>query len=75
MTQQQRLPQRFAFSNRNGSYFGVCFPFPDGRWRIDTQRGGFGSFDDDPWEILGGIIGHCTEFAWIDNDFGWASQD
>ena len=40
-------------------------------WRI---RAGVGSasFESDPWEILGQVIGgNVAEFVWIDNDYGW----
>ena len=31
----------------------------------------FGSFTDDPWEIVGHILGEVAAFEWIDNDFDW----
>ena len=29
------------------------------------------SFDDDPWEAMGQVIGDAAAFRWVDNDHGW----
>lgn len=67
----ERLPQRFRYRKYgcNGWDFGVCLPM--GEMWIVNAGSGFGSFDDDPWEIIGHIIGDTEAFEWIDNDFGW----
>lgn len=66
-----RLPQRFKYRKPGCREwdFGVCYPMGK-RWRIQCGAG-FSSFEEDPWEDLGQIIGDVTEFHWIDNDFGW----
>lgn len=67
----ERLPQRFRYRKPscNGWDFGVVYPMGK-RWHINAGAG-FGSFESDPWEILGHIIGDVDEFQWIDNDYGW----
>ena len=69
------IPQRFRFrANAADQWrFGVCLPVGDGRsrwWHVRTQRG-FAYFTEDPWEVLGHVIGDVDEFQWIDNDYGW----
>lgn len=71
MQTKERLPQRFRYQKQgcDGWDFGVCFPMGQ-RWSVQAGAG-FGSFDNDPWEILGHIIGDVQSFFWIDNDCGW----
>ena len=66
-----RLPQRFQYRKTSCSdfEFGVCYPMGK-RWRVDVGSG-FGTFDDDPWEVLGQVLGDIEEFRWIDRDYGW----
>lgn len=78
MTQiiKDRIPQRFRYRKTAGDpwRFGVAVPHPTDppTWRIECLTGcGFGGFTDDPWEILGHIIGDVAKFEWIDNDHGW----
>jgi len=70
-----RIPQRFrvSYKHKPGWTFGYCYPIDCDQWQICVESGsGFASFDDDPWEILGQIIGGDVEsFQWIDNDCGW----
>lgn len=71
----ERRPQRFRFRDSKTSNwrFGVCTPVENGRWFAEVLLSkGFGSFDDEPWEVLGQILGAIEAFEWIDNDFGWA---
>jgi hypothetical protein len=69
---QDRLPQRFRYRvpGRNEWDFGVCFPVYK-RWQIQTGDC-VGSFESDPWEMLGHILGDVEAFQWIDNGFGWS---
>jgi hypothetical protein len=66
-----RFPQRFKYRKPlcSGFDFGVCYPMGK-RWRVDVGFG-HGTFDTDPWESLGQILGEVEEFAWIDNDHNW----
>ena len=75
---QDRRPQRFRYRKRPGGIwqFGACFPVEDAGtawWWIRTLTG-HASFDDDPWEVLGHVIGYVTDFEWIDHDYGWAGD-
>lgn len=74
--QGDAFPQRFRYRKTADSRwkFGVAVPHPTDppTWRIECLNSrGSGGFDDDPWEILGHIIGDVAEFEWIDNDLGW----
>lgn len=68
---RERLPQRFRYrkSGCNGWDFGVCIPRGN-LWSVQAGAG-FGSFEADPWEIVGHIIGDVEAFEWIDNDYSW----
>jgi hypothetical protein len=67
-----RPPQRFKYRDRGGIswQFGACFPVGGARWQIIAGKG-FSLFDEDPWEIMGQILGDIEAFEWIDNDLGW----
>lgn len=66
-----KLPQRFRFLKNGEWKYGVCYSFA-AQWRIMLFISAyFGSFDDDPWETMGQIIGDVERFEWIDNDYGW----
>jgi hypothetical protein len=71
----ERLPQRFRYRKPgcnyryNGWDYGVCNPCGDG-WESKSELGD-AWFGDDPWEVLGQILGDVEAFEWIDNDFGW----
>lgn len=71
----ERLPQRFRFreASRSGWEYGVCFPTATGHWRVSCGVG-FGMFRDDPWELLGSILGDVAAMEWIDNDFNWPGE-
>lgn len=71
---KERLPQRFCYRKAgcNGWDYGVCLPVGD-LWSVQAGAG-FGSFEDDPWEIVGHIIGDVEAFEWIDNDFDWEGR-
>jgi len=73
-TIQERLPQRFRYRKHgcNRWDFGVCLP-REKSWSVQAGAG-FGSFTDDPWEILGHILGDVAAFEWIDNDYGWEER-
>ena len=73
-----RVPQRFAYWVRPGQYFyGCCFPQVDTRgrflyWYIREECGGFATFNDNPWETMGQVIGDdVAGLHWIDNEYGW----
>lgn len=73
--QDYRLPQRFQYRrNGNGQWKnGVCMPVVYGGhhcWLIRAENG-FSSFDDDPWEAMGSVLGDVSGFRWLDNDYGW----
>lgn len=76
MAERIRLPQRFQWMERNGGPWlnGIVVPSSDvdlgERWHI-RSHGMFGSFDDDPWEVMGQILGDIADLRWIDNDYGW----
>ena len=70
-----RLPQRFMYREKHEHpwKFGITIPHSHGEsewWTIKCQCG-FSSFEEDPWEVLGGIIGDVACFQWIDNDHEW----
>lgn len=71
----ERLPQRFRWkeSGINAWRYGVCTPGTT-CWFVRASAAGHGSFDNDPWESLGHIIGDVESFEWIDNDFGWSGK-
>lgn len=75
MTDTIRLPQRFQYRSNSSERWrdGVCFPMECHGVRYWSIRAGagHGSFDDDPWEMVGRIIGDVSHFRWIDNDYGW----
>jgi len=70
-TSRERLPQRFRYRKPGciGWDFGVCTPWSK-KWSV-MGFAGICSFESDPWEVLGHIIGDVEAFEWIDNDFGW----
>jgi hypothetical protein len=43
----------------------------DDLWSIRAENG-FGCFEDDPWEMMGHVIGDAAGFRWIDNDYDWS---
>lgn len=72
-------PQRFRWRTRGYVRwkYGCCVHLPTcGRWTIHT----FGledelTFETDPWEAMGHVIGDASKFEWIDNDLKWAGND
>jgi hypothetical protein len=68
-----RLPQRFQWKTRlDGPWLnGMAIPV-NGRklWRIHAGPG-HGTFFEDPWEIMGAILGDAPGFRWLDNDYEW----
>lgn len=72
---RDRLPQRFQWKDTHDSNWrnGVVMPCEDPAdelWSIRAGHG-FGSFQDEPWEVMGHIIGDAAAFRWIDNDYQW----
>lgn len=70
----ERLPQRFRYRKHGQDYwqYGVVMP---GQFSWHIQAGcGHGSFDGNPWEMIGKIIGDLQEFQWLDNDYGWTGD-
>lgn len=69
-----RLPQRFRYRKTPTAAwtYGIVMPGKS-LWHIQAGYG-HGSFEDDPWEMMGMIIGNPQEFQWIDNDYGWAGD-
>lgn len=67
----ERVPQRFKYRSYPAApwKYGVCMP-RESLWQIYAERG-HGSFSDDPWDVLGHIIGDAANVEWLDNDFGW----
>jgi hypothetical protein len=69
-----RMPQRFRWKTQNDGDWKYGVVLPGGKvWHIRAGHG-HGSFMDDPWEIMGHIIGDIAEFEWIDNDCGWTGD-
>jgi hypothetical protein len=69
----ERLPQRFTWRDSDEWHFGVCIPMVAVNveyWQIIAGKGHC-SFDSDPWETMGHVIGDGKQFRWIDNDFNW----
>jgi hypothetical protein len=72
----ERLPQRFTWRDNGEWHFGVCMPMVAVNveyWQIIAGKGQ-GSFDSNPWESMGHVIGD-GEFRWIDNDFNWEPRE
>jgi hypothetical protein len=72
----EKLPQRFAWRDDGEWHFGVCIPMVAVNveyWQIIAGKGQ-GSFDSNPWESMGHVIGD-GEFRWIDNDFNWEPRE
>lgn len=69
-----KLPQRFRWRDKGQSHWrwGVVMPGAL-MWHISAGFG-HGSFDDDPWDMMGKIIGDVDEFQWLDNDYGWSGD-
>lgn len=74
MKVKERLPQRFRWKDQLSEswQYGVIMPGPR-LWFIRCGVG-HGSFRDDPWEILGTILGDAYAFEWIDNEHGWHGE-
>ena len=77
----ERLPQRFQYQVIRGGDWthGMMIPAKHedtdrNFWWVVFANGTCGSFESDPWETLGHIIGDVDEFQWIDNDYGWAGD-
>lgn len=73
---EERVPQRFQWMDTKGSLwqYGVCFPrVADSGYRywVIYIPPLIQHFDNDPWEILGQMLGDIHEFHWIDNDYDW----
>ena len=71
-----RLPQRFQWKDSHDQPWRNGIVFPNEReelgiWWSIRAGVGHGSFDDDPWEMMGHIIGDAAAFRWIDNDYDW----
>ena len=68
-------PQRFRWLTPGTTRwrFGAClYALAFDLWEIHT----FGhqrvmTFEEDPWEILGQVIGDVDKFEWIDNEMEW----
>jgi len=70
-----RIPQRFQYKTEHGGAWknGVCIPMVSADveyWSIRAEKG-FSSFDEDPWEQMGAVVGDVPSFRWLDNDYGW----
>jgi len=67
----ERLAQRFRYRKTGCKEweYGVCLPWK-GKWAV-LAFAGICSFNDDPWEIMGHVLGEVSAFEWIDNDYGW----
>jgi hypothetical protein len=68
-----RIPQRFQWKKRFDDPWcnGIVFPCHRSElWQIDAGPG-HGTFFEDPWEIMGAILGDAAAFRWIDNDHNW----
>lgn len=77
----ERLPQRFQYQVIRGGDWTHGMMIPSKHedtdrnfWWVVFANGTCGSFESDPWETLGHIIGDVDEFQWIDNDYGWAGD-
>lgn len=72
---QNTPPQRFKWRDNliRRWKFGVClWNCTHEVWEIHT----FGHcnvvhFEEDPWEVIGQVVGDAHELVFIDNDFGW----
>ena len=71
----ERLPQRFRYRRGEEWQFGICVPVTgqepcESYWSIQCGNG-HGTFNRDPWETLGNVLGAGEGVEWIDNDYGW----
>jgi hypothetical protein len=72
---QNTPPQRFKWRENEIRRwkFGVCvWNCTHKVWEVNT----FGHcnvvhFDEDPWEVIGHVVGDAKELVFIDNDFNW----
>lgn len=70
----ERLPQRFRWKERNDSDWEYEAIMPGhSMWHIQCGVGS-ATFESDPWEVLGHVLGDIAEFEWIDNDYGWTGD-
>lgn len=68
-------PQRFKWRENDIRRwkFGACvWNCAHEVWEVHT----FGhcnvvSFDEDPWEVIGHVVGDAKELVFIDNEFDW----
>jgi hypothetical protein len=72
-------PQRFKWRDaplKSWNYGTCLWVQADERWEVYT----FGhcdvvTFDCDPWEVMGQVVGDAYELIFIDNDFDWVQGD
>jgi len=70
-----RPAQRFQWKMNHGDDWmnGVCVSrrIHSAHWWTIIAGKNQGSFNEDPWEIMGHVIGDVVAFRWVDNDHEW----